>query len=158
MNHKAPSFFALRGLRPSLFGESYVLISVSTPTETLWAAEYHILTSAPNESLRSDVVSFDITGYPTELPPMDERYMVEEALLQADRAVSIELHNRTTVLGNAEVDPPQFTLELTAISPVSLWTRGIFEKALEDIAKSTRDSELKRYLELVMGFKGKRKP
>jgi hypothetical protein len=152
MTIKQPSTFTVSGLPPGIFGEAYVVISVWKPSATKWMAEYNILTTRPQENLDSCVVEFDVANYPPELESIDEAYMEAEAARQAQIDLELELGKRAIIVGRPEVAYLPLTLKRTKISPVTLWVRNLLPMKFADMANQTKSSDLKKYLQMVMGL------
>ena len=105
MTLKHPSTFTVRGLPRPLFGETYAIISVWKADDTTWKAEYDILTKVPHEHLIRDVIQFDATDYPDDLPPFDEAAMETEAIQQAETALPHWNWNAARLTLNARIWP-----------------------------------------------------
>lgn len=148
-NH--PSTYTVPGLPRALFGETYVIISVWKPADTVWKAEYNILIKAPNEYLISDTVEFDVTDYPAELPPIDDAAMRAEAVQQAERVLALELDRRANDAKRPDLADHPVILEQKTISLVMLHKRNIFPAKFGDMATTTKSPDLRRYLALLLG-------
>lgn len=149
---KQPSKFTVSGLPPEIFGEVYVVISVWKPTETEWLAEYNLLNTYPKDKLDSRVVAFDVKIYPSDLKPIDEAYMEAEAVRQAQIDLELELEKRATSLNRTESAFFPIKLHEIKICPVTLWVRNLFPANFVDMANQTKSSDLKKYLQMVMGL------
>ncbi len=152
MTLKKPSMFSASGLPHALFGDTFVVVSVWQPTGSTWSAEYHILIKRPNEFLISGVVNFDTLDYPPELDPVDEQYMVAEALRQAEIDLITELERRATDANRPELAYLPLNLIETKITPVSLWVRDVFPTKFGEMAKTAKSQFLTNYLRTVMGL------
>lgn len=148
----APSSFKLVGLPPDFFGETYVFISVWRPAINTWAGEYSILVSRPKEDLLQKVVTFDITDYPTDLPPVDEAYMEGEALRQAKIDLALELERSAFDRKRDDCAFLTIQLERSAFSPVSVWTLQTHPVAFKKMMSNTKSNELQKYLTMVAGI------
>lgn len=150
MNQPSPPLFAVTGLPPGLLGESYAVVAAWQPSSTLWVAEFHLLTSRPAESWVHGSIDFDITNYPPELNPIDETYMEGEALQQAELALLQMVEKRAEAESRPEILWHPFRLEPVRYSAMTLWTRGVHQQALRDIAATTGSAKLRMHLRLVM--------
>jgi hypothetical protein len=146
-----PSTFTVQGLPPSIFRETYVVISVWKESTT-WMAEYHILSKQPQEHLVTGLVEFDMKNYPPELDPIDAAYMEGEALRQAEIDLILALESRAVAAGRPELAYLPVGFKRADFSPVILWARRVFPNKIPDIVNTTKSPELKKYLQMVMSI------
>jgi hypothetical protein len=149
MSLKPPSMFNLVGLPNGVFGETHVIVSVWPQDAAIWAAEYSILIRSPAEHLIQEVVTFDTTGYPAELPPIDEAYMEAEALRQAEIDLILELEKRAQFDGRGDLAFLPIRLERANITPVTLWVRKAYPAKFTDMMNNTKSTGLRTYLKAV---------
>jgi len=147
-----PSMFRLVGMPYRFFGETHVVISVWREQET-WMAEYSILSNRPQEHLVQCVIDFDTSGYPSELPPVDDAFMEAEALQQAKVGLTLELENRALAAGREDLAYMPIELERESLSPMSLWVRNAYPAKFADMAAGTKSSVLKNFLQVVMSMR-----
>jgi hypothetical protein len=138
MTLKHPSTFTVRGLPRPLFGETYAIISVWKADDTTWKAEYDVLTKVPHEHLIRDVIQFDATDYPDDLPPFDEAAMETEAIQQAETALTLELERRAIDAKREDLAYEPVYLERANISLFMLWKRNAFPTKFGDMARDTK--------------------
>ena len=101
--------YAVRELRPSIFGETYAIATGTEFASAQFIAEYFILTQRPSEDL--DAGSLQIGGkVPPELGVIDVDFALEEAYQQAEIDLSSMLENRANQLGHQELAFAPFEL------------------------------------------------
>jgi len=146
-----PSMFQLAGVPPGFFGETHVVISVWSDA-SIWNAEYSILSKRPAESLIQKSVTFDVSSYPSELPPVDKAFMEAEALSQAKIDLILELEQRAKAAGREDLAYLPIELQPEPNTPVTLWVHDIYPEKFRAMFDGTASPSLKRYLQLVMSI------
>ena len=149
MGFNKPSSYRLDGLPPSIFGETYVFISIWASDPNVLMSEYSILTSRPEELLAQTATTHDLSGRPPELPLYDEGAAEAEALRLAQICLEDEIERRAIAEGRNEFT---HSVRLTPcdLSPVSLWALNTHPRAIREMLERTTSNGLRNFLKMVV--------
>lgn len=149
----SPTVFSILDLPRAFFRDPYLIVSVWQPSSTTWRAEYHILTKRPHEHLMTTSFDCDPTTLPPDEPPVDEKYMVQEALCQAEFGLIAELDKLAHEHHDPELSTRPFSFKPANVGLASLWTLVTYTDNFANMASVTSSLGLKKHLSMVMSMK-----
>jgi len=141
----------VRRLPPSIFGETYIIVSATKIPENEYLAEYSILTQRPKEELYRGEFSISANSIPPELGEVDLDFAFDEALRVAEIAFNDLLEKRTTELGKPDlalqISPVLDHIRITFL--IGCIRREVFIDQLEDLETATNCPSLKKYIVII---------
>jgi hypothetical protein len=141
----------LRNLPPGLLGsETYSVVTATEINVELIRAEYFLLVQRPFATLHQGTIDLNMADFPAE----QERWILSTALDEAQRQVDIETENllerRANELNRTDLAYLPFEFKSAAVSLMSPWMRGLFEKEIRQILQQTKSPRLQVYLSLLI--------
>jgi hypothetical protein len=138
--------YILQGFHPSVFGETYVIVTATKDARGKYDAEYFILMQRPSKTLM--LKAFEDVGNPNLIdigPVVDLDIALAFALNEAEHHLFLLLEKRAAELNDSDLADLPFRW-----APFVGWRmRGRFTDQLMEIKDSTKCTSLARPLSLL---------
>lgn len=143
--------FRASGLPAGPFGETYVIVSTADGANGSHWVEYFILSKRHEPHLHHEAFEFFPNDVPEELLVATPSFFLTESRQQAENYLWDVLYQLAEKHGDHVLDRYRVELIEQQSTPLhNLWFRGELHDEIRDVARKTRNPQLKRVLDLVI--------